>query len=204
MLNTHPIDPAEQEVFDARCRAVSRYIKKHNHSADTEDLIQETSMRIWKNMQVKQRVPEEGECIMTAKNVLREYWRKIRGDESLDDVEEKNLPSESGRGVGNREKISGCQADCFEKIEENDQILLWRYSFKEEFELFEDETHNSSTHFFQFLNPVVEKIKKMFLSIQAENTPLSGEEKKQNRLRIFYVRRNLIKCLENCLKKYST
>ncbi len=192
--------------FDECCKTTKRYIKSKIFSLDdVEELVQETITRVLEKLSADLTFKVNvGYFINTAKRVLFEYYRrqKIANERTKTDDEsetEQPLDAESqltrfaeqqGRAIYNE-----CLLECFEECNLDEQVLLWRYCFDEEYRL--DDDDNSNKNLFASLLDSIRAIRDKFLPLQNDHSPVTGDV----RVKVSRCRKKLRICLANCLSR---
>lgn len=200
-------------IFEQNTKSAGRYIKSQGvYGVDAEDLCQEVSVRVLEKLKKDENLAvDAGYFINTAWNVLREYWRKKGVDQirfvsnsSAEDGEIEqpldtetrleNFEVEKSRTVSNE-----CFTECFDSLNEADQILFWRYFFDKNAHYFESEedilTKTAHRPFLESLHEIFHK----FNPFSIKYKPMTVNEKFVARVRISRRRKKLLECWKNCI-----
>jgi DNA-directed RNA polymerase specialized sigma24 family protein len=203
---------AGQAEFESYIRSAERFILSRisstNPGDDARELAQIASTRIWQKMSETGLKVNAGYFIETAKFMLKEDYRRKNlvikrfGNTRETDEREHEKPQDADTQLSDYENLvkrteaNDYILECLSKLREEEQRLLWRYSYKDSFELDSEEPDNYEGMFYALLNSVRE-IRRKLMPLQQDQTPLTGNV----RLRIFRLREKLKECFANCIDR---
>jgi RNA polymerase sigma factor (sigma-70 family) len=200
-LNT---DQTEHDIYRFKLNLL-RFFKKHRvwKEEDREELIQETFARALATLEKwDKKCPFEGWLFGIAKNVISEYWRKIKGGFTTDsfDTNDSNEPTSNKNDGNTVEETDHRWGDstrlqkCFESLSKEDQILMWRYVYRDDrhYLIEDDEDYDRLP---SRLSQIVLYIRRFFRPYQDQYQPFTTLEKKKFAVQVLRIRIKLELCL---------
>lgn len=201
--------------FEEYRQGIKRFMQNRRiNPEDAEELSQEVCLRVLQNIaDNKIREVDGGYFMNTAKFVLLEFWRAKKvafqrfdspaaGEES-ENSEPLDSEAQALKYPQEKERLTAndCLAECYNELNYDERVFLWRYSFDDEKHRIESGEAESNETLFGSILESIRNIGGILFPFQTGIKPMSKEEKAANRQKIRKIRTRLAECLKNCLAR---